>query len=85
MNASHFKSWFLIGSTLSVLHCAQPIAAQVVPDRTLPVAEQTLVTGNANFQIDGGARRGGNLFHSFSQFSIPTGGSAFFNNAADVH
>ncbi len=67
-----------------MLHCTQPIAAQVVPDQTLPLAEQTLVTGNPNFQIDGGARRGGNLFHSFSQFSIPTGGSAFFNNAADV-
>jgi filamentous hemagglutinin family protein len=40
--------------------------------------------GNPNVQIDGGARRGGNLFHSFSQFSIPTGGSAYFNNAADV-
>jgi filamentous hemagglutinin family protein len=35
-------------------------------------------------QIDGGAKRGGNLFHSFSQFSIPTSGSAFFNNAVDV-
>ena len=64
--------------------CAKPIAAQVVPDNTLPRAEQTQVTGNPNFQIDGGARRGGNLFHSFQSFSVPTGGSAFFNNAADV-
>ncbi|MBW4625933.1 MAG: filamentous hemagglutinin N-terminal domain-containing protein [Brasilonema octagenarum HA4186-MV1] len=84
MNVWHLKSWFLIGSALSVLHCAQPIAAQVVPDNTLPAAEQTQVSGNPNFQIDGGARRGGNLFHSFQSFSIPTGGSALFNNAADV-
>ncbi|MBW4442027.1 MAG: filamentous hemagglutinin N-terminal domain-containing protein [Plectolyngbya sp. WJT66-NPBG17] len=62
----------------------QPIAAQVIPDATLPAAERSQVTGNANVQIDGGARRGGNLFHSFSQFSIPTAGSAFFNNAVDV-
>jgi filamentous hemagglutinin family protein len=84
MNGWHLKSWFLIGSALSVVMCALPIAAQVVPDNTLPTAEQTQVTGNPNFQIDGGARRGGNLFHSFQQFSVPTGGSAFFNNAADV-
>jgi filamentous hemagglutinin family protein len=56
----------------------------VVGDTTLPVGERSQVTGNPNFQIDGGATRGGNLFHSFSDFSIPTGGSAFFNNAADV-
>jgi filamentous hemagglutinin family protein len=48
------------------------------------VPERSQVSGNPNFQIDGGARRGSNLFHSFSQFSISAGGSAFFNNAADV-
>jgi large exoprotein involved in heme utilization and adhesion len=58
--------------------------AQVVGDTTLPTGERSQVTGNPNFQIDGGATRGGNLFHSFSDFSIPIGGSAFFNNAADV-
>jgi filamentous hemagglutinin family protein len=56
----------------------------VIPDATLPAGERSQVTGNPNVQIDGGARRGDNLFHSFSQFSIPTGGSAYFNNAADV-
>ncbi|MDF5720283.1 MAG: filamentous hemagglutinin N-terminal domain-containing protein [Rhizonema sp. PD37] len=84
MNTRYLKFCFLIGSALSVLHCAQPIAAQVVPDNTLPAAERSQVSGNPNFQIDGGARRGGNLFHSFQSFSLPTGGSAFFNNAADV-
>ncbi|MBD3886503.1 filamentous hemagglutinin N-terminal domain-containing protein [Phormidium tenue FACHB-886] len=78
------NAWFLLGSAVGILSCSQPIAAQVIPDNTLPAAERSQVTGNANAQIDGGARRGGNLFHSFSQFSVPTGGSAHFNNAADV-
>jgi filamentous hemagglutinin family protein len=80
MNRSPLIAWVLLGSSLS----ASPIAAQVVPDATLLVGERSQVTGNPAVQIDGGARRGGNLFHSFSQFSIPTGGSAFFNNTAAV-
>jgi filamentous hemagglutinin family protein len=58
------------------------VQAQVVPDGTLP----TVVTGpdSRNFAIDGGSRSGANLFHSFRQFSVPTGGSAVFNHAADV-
>ncbi|MBW4444838.1 MAG: filamentous hemagglutinin N-terminal domain-containing protein [Plectolyngbya sp. WJT66-NPBG17] len=84
MNRSHLKARVLTSSILSAWLCAQPIAAQVVPDNTLPVGERSQVSGNPNAQIDGGARRGGNLFHSFSQFSLPTGGSASFNNAADV-
>jgi large exoprotein involved in heme utilization and adhesion len=74
-----------MGSTLWVLGCFQPLAAQVVPDTTLPAAERSQVTGNPNAQIDGGARRGGNLFHSFQEFSVPTGGTTYFNKAADVH
>ena len=84
MNRSHLKAWVLTGSIVSALLCARRITAQVIPDATLPVGERSQVTGNLTVQIDGGARRGGNLFHSFSQFSIPTGGSAYFNNAVDV-
>ncbi len=56
--------------------------AQVIPDGTLPTAVNS--PDNRNFTIDGGSRSGANLFHSFSQFSLPTGGAAIFNNAADV-
>jgi filamentous hemagglutinin family protein len=63
---------------------AQSIAAQIVLDNTLLQGERSQVIGNPNFQIDGGARRGGSLFHSFSYFSVPTGGSASFSNATDV-
>ncbi|MBD2076825.1 filamentous hemagglutinin N-terminal domain-containing protein, partial [Phormidium sp. FACHB-592] len=83
MNQSHLTAWVLTISSLSSV-CAQSIVAQVVPDGTLPTGERSQVSGTVTVQIDGGASRGGNLFHSFSQFSIPTGGTAFFNNAADV-
>ncbi|MBD2329177.1 S-layer family protein [Alkalinema sp. FACHB-956] len=64
-----------------LLHAPRAIA-QVTPDGTLPTH---ITSPNAlDFTIDGGGRSGSNLFHSFSQFSVPTGGSAFFNNALDV-
>ncbi len=55
--------------------------AQLLPDGTLG-AESSRVTSTSPgvFQIDGGATRGKNLFHSFSQFSVPTNGIAYFNN-----
>jgi filamentous hemagglutinin family protein len=60
-------------------------AQQVSPDGTL----STTVTSpdNLNFTINGGNRDapvGGNLFHSFREFSVPNNGSAVFQNAADV-
>jgi filamentous hemagglutinin family protein len=84
MKGYHLEKWLICGSVFYAIFSSNLSAAQVVGDTTLPIGERSQVTGNPNFQIDGGARRGGNLFHSLSQFSVPTGGSAFFNNAADV-
>ena len=57
---------------------AQGAMAQIIPDGTVGT------TGSLTTPIDGGTRGGNNLFHSFSQFSIPTGGSAIFNNPIDI-
>jgi filamentous hemagglutinin family protein len=67
---------------LSVGLVANPVQAQVIPDGSLPTVVAS--PDNRNFAIDGGSQRGSNLFHSFSQFSMPTGGSAVFNNPTDV-
>ncbi|MBE9224370.1 filamentous hemagglutinin N-terminal domain-containing protein [Phormidium sp. LEGE 05292] len=66
---------------LSFSYNLNQVQAQIVPDATV----NTIVTpnGKANI-IEGGTRAGNNLFHSFREFSVPTGGEAFFNNALNI-
>ena len=64
------------------------VLAQIIPDGTLG-AESSVVTptnidGLPTDQIDGGATRGANLFHSVEQFSVPTGNATYFNNAGNI-
>ena len=84
MKGCYLENCFKASIVLIALLNSDLSVAQVVGDTTLPTEDRSQVTGNPNFQIDGGARRDGNLFHSFQSFSVPTGGSAFFNNAVDV-
>jgi filamentous hemagglutinin family protein len=76
-----FAGFGLISGILAYGICSSSVNAQVIPDGTL---KTTVSQSGNNFTITDGNRVGNNLFHSFSQFSIPSKGSAFFNNASDV-
>ena len=67
--------------TLGLSFTATSAMGQITPDGSLPtnVEQQGNVT-----EITGGGRAGNNLFHSFQDFSVPTGNEAFFNNAMDI-
>jgi filamentous hemagglutinin family protein len=73
-----------LAATVSLLSLASvdAVMAQVSSDGTLSTTVNSS-SGN-NFVIENGNRAGNNLFHSFREFSVPTGGSAYFNNAADI-
>jgi filamentous hemagglutinin family protein len=72
----------IFGSNLLSTVNINAINAQVISDRSLSTSVTS--TDGANFIIDGGELRGNNLFHSFQEFSIPTGGAAIFTNDLNI-
>ena len=72
------SSCLLLSSSLFSLSAM----AQVTTDGTT----STTVTSpdGSNFTINDGDRAGANLFHSFQDFSVPTNGSASFDNPVDI-
>ncbi|MBW4510406.1 MAG: filamentous hemagglutinin N-terminal domain-containing protein [Scytonematopsis contorta HA4267-MV1] len=60
--------------------------AELIPDNTLGAEASRIRQINSinDLNIEGGAQRGSNLFHSFSQFNINNGQSVYFNNPTGV-
>ncbi|MBR8836424.1 MAG: filamentous hemagglutinin N-terminal domain-containing protein [Stigonema ocellatum SAG 48.90 = DSM 106950] len=88
-----WRSLFVITlplATLGSLGSVTPTRAQITPDNTLG-AESSVVNRNVDVgkgipsdRIDGGARRGANLFHSFQEFNIDAGRGVYFSNPAGI-
>ena len=79
----HLFRLLLLGGLLGP---PQVALAQIIPDASLPTNSVVIPDGNT-FQITGGTAtkvNGGNLFHSFRQFSVPTGTTASFDNSATI-
>ncbi|NET39152.1 MAG: filamentous hemagglutinin N-terminal domain-containing protein, partial [Cyanothece sp. SIO1E1] len=72
--AKSFFLYHLIAPNLSF--------AQVISDTS--VLTNVITPDNLNFNITGGIQVGDNLFQSFSEFSIPEGGTASFENSPNV-
>jgi filamentous hemagglutinin family protein len=77
-------------SELAILFSSNNVLAQITPDETLG-AERSVITPNVNIkgagadQIDGGAIRGSNIFHSFSEFNIKDGQRVYFSNPLGIN
>ncbi|WP_392480869.1 filamentous hemagglutinin N-terminal domain-containing protein [Nostoc sp. C110] len=75
-----FANLSLIGAIYISAIGNSNVQAQITPDGTL----NTAVSGSNSYNITGGTVVSNNLFHSFSQFSIPTGGSATFSHNSNI-
>ncbi|HEY9833324.1 MAG TPA: filamentous hemagglutinin N-terminal domain-containing protein [Stenomitos sp.] len=63
---------------------ALSVKAQLVPDRTLGTENSTITPQGVRDLIEGGARRGSNLFHSFFEFNVDNQQQVYFANPAGV-
>ncbi|BAZ18422.1 filamentous hemagglutinin outer membrane protein (plasmid) [Calothrix sp. NIES-4071] len=83
------------GLVHSLLLCAflslgsTSVHAQITPDKTLgteasKLTPNVLINGASADLINGGAQRGNNLFHSFSEFNIKDGQGVYFANPVGV-
>jgi filamentous hemagglutinin family protein len=91
--ARHPLTVFSFAVSISFLGAMLPLGnvalAQIIPDATLGTERSHLtphvrIRGDWADQIDGGAARGVNLFHSFEQFNVGAGQRVYFANPVGI-
>jgi filamentous hemagglutinin family protein len=86
---SHLTRWLMLGGVIVALpHSAiaqlRPIADDTLGSERSIVSPNQVINGVPGNTINGGARRGANLFHSFRAFNIDVGQGVYFTNPAGV-
>jgi filamentous hemagglutinin family protein len=95
MNQAHnlekasVKSILYLCLIFSAFSLASPAQGQITPDNTLSseasvLNQNLIINGALGDKIDGGAIRGSNLFHSFSEFNIQDGQRVYFTNPTGI-
>jgi filamentous hemagglutinin family protein len=67
-----------------IVFCPTIASSQVRVDNTLGNENSVVVQDVSVNRIDGGAIRGHNLFHSFSEFNVSEGQGVYFNNPQGI-
>lgn len=70
--------------TLTNLWAWQSVKAQLVPDHTLGAENSIVTPQGVRDLIEGGAKRGGNLFHSFREFNVGNTQQVYFANPSGI-
>ena len=78
----------LVGISIALLGESASAQSNIIPDETLGNENSEVRTdeikGNPAEVIEGGAQRGANLFHSFSEFNVENGRGAYFANPGGI-
>ncbi|WP_335052345.1 S-layer family protein [Nostoc sp.] len=87
LNLFKWSNIAISNAVICIANCAMSTTgcayAQIASDTTLPINSNIQKIGNT-IKIEGGTTAGSNLFHSFSEFSVPTGSTADFNNSLNI-
>ena len=85
----HLINWLVISGVIFVsprftMAQLRPIADDTLGNERSIVSPNEVINNLPSNRIDGGARRGPNLFHSFREFNIDNGRGVYFANPAGV-
>ncbi len=82
--STRYPLQLLILISLGLIHNPTPLPAQLIPDDTLGMENSVVTPQQLRDLIEGGAIRGGNLFHSFSEFNVNEGQQVYFTNPVGI-